>query len=253
MHTFQTSLCSSSTTLTSSAILPGAGAHPYSSYSTVLADLPAGSCCKPDWGPNPAKNNSIGGVKVTSSCSRLDWKYTQNHNFRVRFQSSFNTSKFWPPQSHLDRKSPCLGHQVKLWDLQSPPAQSRGDCKSSNANQLCQERFASWQIGYSCWQEAKLSSAAWRSSWRQIEAAETSPVVAVSSKAGDWIPVQKRAVKNNALSMMLTLNTGLCFQKKNLCPWLVQGFFVLFLILQPGTGDPSTHPWFLKTSLKQRP
>lgn len=135
--TFQIVVCVTRPTLTWPAILPGAGAHPYSSCYIMLADLPAGSCCKPDWGPNPAKNNSIGGVKVTSSTHRVDWKHTQNHSFRVRFQSNFNTSKFWLPPSHLARKSPCLSQQVKLWDLQSPRAQTRGDCKSSNANQLC--------------------------------------------------------------------------------------------------------------------
>lgn len=134
-HTFQISMCSSSTTWP--AILPGACAHPYSSYYIMLADLPAGSCCKPDWGLNPAKNNSIGGVKVTSSTSRVDWKHTQTHSFRVWLQSNFSTSKFWLQQFHLARKSPCLGQQVKLWDLQSSPADTRGDCKSSNANQLC--------------------------------------------------------------------------------------------------------------------
>lgn len=143
-YTLQIPMCSGNTAQLT--ISPATCTHHCSSYYVMLADLPADSCGKPDWGPNPAKNNPVEGVEDCSSINRADWEHMQNHNFRVLFQSNLNTFKIWLPQSHLARKSLLPQASRRSCEVCSQTLQR----PEMTANQLCKERWASWQIRSPC-------------------------------------------------------------------------------------------------------
>lgn len=156
----------------------------------MLADLPAGSCCEPNQGPNPAENNPEG-VEVAFPPAELTENTCKPRASGCCFRAIWTDlnscchSSTWPESTPL----PWAGRHN--WDLQPAPEDGWTDCKSSKVNQLCKERLASWQIRSACHQMnagKRWSLTEQLKAPQQVQAAETLSVATVCTKMGGWDP-----------------------------------------------------------------